>query len=209
MAKLKKQHKNFLLKFIKNSVALFDTKTSIEMNDQLSAWALKKHASLTEGSSKPCNFTTWNTENLFLTNPKEMRRLKEILIVAVDHYTEELQEQYRCKKPNYCTGWVNIMSRFDGLVPPHRHHSNAFNLAAVYYAAGDYTPIRGGTRFWNNATEKAFLTITPKIGELVIFPATMLHAIVRYRQPKPRITFGFDIRFRKEDLYNHPCDVLN
>lgn len=199
-------------KFSENGILVFETTEKINLSSVYTSILcnLSNLSNEDNGAANPLNFTNWKKVDLFQESYPEMNELRNLLATCCEEYIRVYETQYRGKRPNYASCWLNALQNYSSSDKPHYHHKNPFNLVAVYYAEGDFRENQGGTRFWlrgqNGIQESVFF---PKKGSLIMFPATLLHAISPYKSETLRITFGMDIRFRKADFSSHPCSLLS
>ena len=199
------------------NVLLFEFEKIKKFNHRLSETAEKSILNFPNHFSKkecliPGDFksvTCWSKLNLFELKNREFGKLQNFLNQCTHAYTKEFKKEYRNNKPRYATCWVNLITDYTDDIPPHRHHTNPFNIAGVYYASGDYSDGLGGIKFWTEQNGKVVTKeIHLKPGNLILFPSSLYHSISRYSSRRIRITFGFDIRFKKEEFYNCPNILL-
>ncbi len=103
-------------------------------------------------------------------------------------------------------GWANLLTR-GAYFNPHAHADAAWS--GVYYVdAGDSDPAVGGVLMFRDPRAGAGMVIgegnafdsatsyqlTPRTGELVIFPAWLLHWVTPYQSDRPRISVSFNAR---------------
>ena len=198
------------------SILLCKFGKSINFNRKLSMSVLKSMSVFPqyfeghEDQGKSVNHTCWSRLNLFDLNIPEFNKLKLLLARCINFYFLEFHNEFRGNCPNFVTCWANIVKDFKGDVPPHRHHESSFNIAGVYYVGGDYSGVYGGTKFWFRIGKKSIVKeFRPKVGTLILFPASLYHSMSLYNREIPRITLGFDIRFRKNEFFDCPSSILS
>lgn len=101
-------------------------------------------------------------------------------------------------------GWANVFAR-GGYLDPHAHADAAWT--GVYYVdAGDSSPDAGGMLMLRDPRAgagmvasasqgySASLEVTPRTGELLVFPSWLVHWVTPYDGVRPRISVSFGAR---------------
>jgi uncharacterized protein (TIGR02466 family) len=106
----------------------------------------------------------------------------------------------------YLTAWANLLRRGDYFTP-HVHPDAAWS-GVLYVDAGDSSEAHGGFLSFRDpragagmveaATNRFDAACTvhhyPRTGELVVFPAWLVHWVVPYQGERPRISVAFNAR---------------
>jgi len=106
----------------------------------------------------------------------------------------------------YLTAWANLLRRGD-YFSPHTHPDAAWS-GVLYVEAGDtgeehggflsFRDPRAGATMVSAATNRFDTACTvhhyPQTGELVVFPAWLVHWVVPYQGERPRISVAFNAR---------------
>jgi uncharacterized protein (TIGR02466 family) len=142
--------------------------------------------------------TGWQSGNDLATWSAETARLVEWLANAVMSETpvEEIE----------LFAWANVLRDGDYFTP-HTHANSAWS-GALYLDVGDAGAEHGGLLCFRDpragaamviAESNAFdsactVRIAPKSGELIAFPAWLVHWVTPYRGARPRISIAFNAR---------------
>lgn len=191
-----------------NKIVLFKTGFNKEYNDTLGL-IVRNVFPESYDTSNFRTFSSWKKSNVLELKFEEIRKLERTLISSLVILRHEYINEYRGAFPSFVTGWVNVLKKFDGDHQPHRHHLSPFNLVAVYYSDGDFERGGGATRFFLDDSNKEIIQdFNPEAGDLILFPANMLHSILAYCSERPRITFCFDLRLKMSDFYGFPAKKI-
>ncbi len=142
--------------------------------------------------------TGWQSDNDLAAWSPECARLVEWLAEAVMGETpvEEIE----------LSAWANVLGDGDYFTP--HTHSNAAWSGAVYLDIGDTSVERGGLLCLRDPRAGAAMVISaanafdsactvriaPQRGELIAFPAWLVHWVSPYRGARPRISVAFNAR---------------
>lgn len=138
----------------------------------------------------------WETYNVLQWPLRECELLHGIFLTGYFEYLQIAQKFYTDEFPRVIQCWANVIRGPLEDEVPHQHNENPLNIVGVYYVSGDYKS-SGSLCFYDkdgDTTRKIF-DLKPQIGDLVFFPAPVIHGKGKYNEREPRISVAFDIRF--------------
>lgn len=151
------------------------------------------------------NFTDGLTEN-------EAKELQKIFIDEAELYLKELTN----KKIDLelFKSWTSITNKY-GFNTPHEHSSN--NVVGVYYIktfnkCGDLLLLdpRGATNFIPNheintqgnlVDGRSYYRVTPKAGDLILFPAYVIHSVEPNMSEETRISLALNFKYKQYNQF--------
>lgn len=142
----------------------------------------------------------------------EAKELQKIFIDEVELYLKELTN----KKIDLelTKSWTSITNKY-GFNTPHEHSSN--NVVGVYYIktfdkCGDLLLLdpRGATNFipcYEINTQdslvdgRSYYRITPKAGNLILFPAYVIHSVEPNMSDETRISLALNFKYKQYNQF--------
>ncbi|MCX5742013.1 MAG: 2OG-Fe(II) oxygenase family protein [Proteobacteria bacterium] len=143
--------------------------------------------------------TGWQSDNDLAIWSAETGRLVELLAQAMmTAFTASASEDIEL------FAWANVLRAGDYFSP--HTHANAAWSGVLYVDAGD--PDSGGLLCFRDPRAGAAMVIgesnrfdsactvriAPRLGELVVFPAWLVHWVTPYRGARPRVSVAFNAR---------------
>lgn len=177
--------------------SFWHTFLKISFNKELESFALKIEKE--SSSLKISNRNGYHSP--YLNIDPLIKKFYDAIKPSVHAYVDTLQ----VKTPYnvyFDKPWINI-NRKDGYAVPHNHPGSF--LAAIYYIKTP--PLCGDLCFYNTRTpnlfslrysdytheNSSFWKVKPQVGNLIIFPADILHAVESNQSNEPRISLVFNI----------------
>lgn len=145
--------------------------------------------------------TGWQSANDLLEWSPACRDLGQLLSAAVLQLVPQLAAD-----GIYLAAWANLLRRGDYFTP-HAHADAAWS-GVLYVDAGDAGEAHGGFLSFRDPRAGSGMVVTPtnrfdsadtihhypRTGELLVFPAWLVHWVVPYAGERPRVSVAFNAR---------------
>lgn len=142
----------------------------------------------------------WNSENTLLTEPL-FAPLKQVIVSALNHYIKSAEVEGE-KRANIIA-WANVHDG-GGYNTLHMHPNNQFSgcyylkvpagAGAIVFRDPRYaslmSPLNGKANFC-----KQFEVVTPKEGQLLLFPSWLEHRVESNDADELRVSIAFNVQF--------------
>lgn len=144
----------------------------------------------------------------------ELKDLNREIFKGIDYYNQNLWKSDRLKNVDILHYWVQDYNQNE-VHPRHSHGKN--EMAAVYWVRANeeagqfllYSPVNYAEMYFSgqvkpgnfNKYNSRFISITPKKGQLILFPAVMEHEVIGGGPNCIRTTIAFNL--------DVPCNSYN
>jgi uncharacterized protein (TIGR02466 family) len=187
-------------KWCLSPIWLVDTGFDSGFNQQLLKELLKFYKDIDQGVTATCDLVHYDASSF--------NHLKEVILSSVGEAVAEFENMSPPASPDnlpfeMCSAWITIM-------PPGENylihtHPNAI-LTGTYYIS---TPLNSGDIAFIDTQDVALdpvagtakiISIPPKEGNLVFFPAYLMHEVQTNNSSEGRISITFDLKLKDSNL---------
>ena len=181
------------------TISIFPTPlyiTSVDLTEKDLEFFNRKHSYVN-------NEGNFRTENTYILNSVELISLKEKLQNHLENYFDEIIQADNEVKPYITQSWINF-TKENG----HHHlhaHANSIVTAVLYiettegdcikFHASDYRAHYFKPKKVNNFNASEF-TVKVQKGNLILFPANLIHSVPEKKNKGNRLSLSFNSFFK-------------
>ncbi len=187
-------------KWCLSPIWLFETNLDSAFNRQLFEEVFKFYKDIDEGSSTACDLISFNAPTF--------NKLQDIILTSVGEAFADFENIARPASPSdlpfeMCSAWITIMPPGECYLM--HTHPNAI-LTGTYYLS---TPKNSGDLAFIDTQEIALdpiagsakiIKVSPKEGNLVFFPAYLMHEVQKNTSNEVRISMTFDLKMKDSNI---------
>ena len=187
-------------KWCLSPIWLVETSLDSVFNQQLLKELLKFYQDIDQGLATKCDLIQYNASSF--------NRLKNVILSSVGDAVAEFENTSPPKSLDelpfeLCSAWITIMPPGENYVM--HTHPNAI-LTGTYYIS---TPVNSGDIAFIDTQDIALdpvsgtakiIRIPPKEGNLVFFPAYLMHEVQTNLSSEGRISITFDLKLKDSNL---------
>lgn len=187
-------------KWCLSPIWLLDTRLDSDFNEQLFKELLKFYKEIDQGITTKCDLVHYEAPRF--------NHLKAIILSSVGDAVADFENLNSPASPSefpfeMCSAWITIMPPGENYLM--HTHPNAI-LTGTYYIS---TPLNSGDIAFIDTQEIALdpisgkakiIKIPPKEGNLVFFPAYLMHEVQTNNSSEGRISITFDLKLKDSNL---------
>ena len=156
----------------------------------------------------------WSSKNKYVLEIPELQNLKKAIEEKLREYIFDLLKVETSVEFYITNSWVNVHNTGDRILD---HHHNNSLFSGIYYiettsTSGQIIFKNPESRIFPSAIDILFtennlfnsraMPYTPNIGDIIIFPSTLAHAVTKSESATPRTILAFNVFAR--GTFGHP-----